>query len=171
MAEVSPGSILSCDFVTPELFRVTGPLLSLVFQVLCDLGLSRLPPRTHAAPAHPARRNGPNTHAHPARRNGPNTHVPVSTLCTLYPVGPRKQAFLHMAAVRARLWQQDLCQCTWHGIGRLSRRRHGDRMSGRGSPCGALFFVLSHFGADPLDFVTVSVCLCVFITAGPITKL
>jgi hypothetical protein len=112
-----------------------------------------LPPRIHAAPAHPA------------RMSGPNTHVPART------ARPLKQASLHPAAARARRWQQDHGQCTWHGIGRLSRRRHGDRMSGRGSPCGALFFVLSHFGADPLDFVTVSVCLCVFITAGPITKL
>jgi len=32
-------------------------------------------------------------------------------------------------------------------IRRLSRRHHGDRMSGCGAPCGALFFVLSHFTA------------------------
>jgi len=53
----------------------------------------------------------------------------------MHTLSPRKQAFLHVSAVRARLWQQDRGQCTWHGIWRLSRRRHGDRMSGCGSPC------------------------------------
>jgi hypothetical protein len=48
--------------------------------------LSRLPSHTHAAPANPAHKNGPNTPA-------PHMH----------PVGPRKQGFLHMAG--AQLWQ------------------------------------------------------------------
>ena len=90
------------------------------------------PPRTHAAPQVPA--------AHPRRTRAPRTHErPEHTRPFIHPLSPRKQAFLHVSAVRARLWQKDRGQCTWYGIGRLSRRRHGDRMSGRGTPCGALF--------------------------------
>ena len=96
------------------------------------------PPRTHAVPQAPVE--------NPCRTRAPRTQErPEHTRPGMHPLSPRKQAFLHVAAVRARLWQQDRGQCTWHGIGRLSRRRHGDRMSGRGAPCGALFFVLSHF--------------------------
>jgi len=50
--------------------------------------LPRFPWRTHAAPAHPARRNGPNA---PAPR--------------MHPEGPRKQGFPHMAGGCAGLWQ------------------------------------------------------------------
>ena len=97
-------------------------------------------PRTHAALQAPA--------AHPRRTRAPRTQERSEhTRPGVHALSPRKQleAFLHTAAARARLRQQDRGQCTWHGIGRLSRRRHGDRMSGRGAPCGALFFVLSHF--------------------------
>ena len=94
-------------------------------------------PRTHADAQAPA--------AHPRRTRAPRTQERSEhTRPCMHAVGPRKPAFLHMAAVRARLWQQDRGQCTWHGVGSLIRRRHGDRMSGRGAPCGALFFVLSH---------------------------
>ncbi len=79
--------------------------------------LPRLPLLTHAARAHPAGRHGLGTHA-PGCTQG----------------RPRKQGFLHMAAARAGLRQQERGQCTWHWIGRLSSRRHGDRMSGRGAP-------------------------------------
>ena len=95
-------------------------------------------PRTHAALQAPA--------AHPRRTRAPRTQERSEhTRPGVHALSSRKQAFLHTAAARARLRQQDRGQCTWHGIGRLSRRRHGDRMSGRGAPCGALFFVLSHF--------------------------
>ena len=50
--------------------------------------LPRFPWRTHAAPAHPARRSGPNV---PAPR--------------MHPEGPRKQGFPHMAGGCAGLWQ------------------------------------------------------------------
>jgi len=96
------------------------------------------PPRTHAGAHDPA--------AHPRRTRAPRTHErPEHARPGTYPARPRKQTSLHTAAARARRWQQDHGQCTWHGIGRLIRRRHGDRMSGRGAPCGALFFVLGHF--------------------------
>ena len=97
------------------------------------------PPRTHAGAQAPA--------THPRRTRAPSTQErPEYTRPGMHPVCPRKQAFLYMAAVRAQHWQQDCGQCTWHGIGRLIHRLHGDRMSGRGSPCGSLFLVLSHLG-------------------------
>jgi len=96
------------------------------------------PPRTHASAQAPT--------AHPRSTRTPRTQErPEHTRPGMHAVGPRKQSCLHMSAVRVRLWQQDYGQCTWHGIGRLSCRRHGDWMSGRGSTCGSLFFVLSHF--------------------------
>ena len=96
------------------------------------------PHRTHAGAQAPA--------AHPRRTRAPRTQErPEHTCPGTHPARPRKQASLHTAAVRARRLQQDRGQCTWHGIWRLSRRRHGDRMSLRGPSCGALFFVLSHF--------------------------
>ena len=96
------------------------------------------PPRTHAGAIHAAP-------VHSARRNGPNTHVPA---CTQHAPG-NKPLCIHQP--RARRLQQDRCQCTWHGIWSLSRRRHGDRISGCGSPCGSLFFVLTHFVMELVD--------------------
>ena len=85
--------------------------------------LPSAPPRTHVVAQTPT--------VHPHRTCAPRMHERLEhTRPRMYPVGPLKQAFFHMAAVRARLWQQDRGQCTWYGIGRL-RRRHGDRMSGR----------------------------------------
>ena len=90
--------------------------------------LPKLPPRTHDAPAHPARRNGPNASA-------PRMH----------PVGPRKQGFLHMVGVRARDSGNKIAASA-HGmgsgglavdsmaIGCLGVERRVER-----------FFILSHF--------------------------
>ncbi len=90
------------------------------------------PPRTHAGAQAPA--------AHPRRTRAPRTQERPEHICPgTHPAHPRKQASLHTAAACAGRRQQDRCQCIWHGIGRLSRRRHGDRMTGRGAPCGALF--------------------------------
>jgi hypothetical protein len=95
-------------------------------------------PLTHAGVQAPA--------AHPRRTSALRTHERPEHACLgTHPVRLRKQASLHSAAERVRRRQQDRGQCTWHGIGRLSRRRHGDRTPRRGPPCGALFLVLSHF--------------------------
>ena len=71
------------------------------------------PPRTHAGAHAPA--------AHPRRTRAPRTYErPEHARPGTYPARPRKQTSLHPAAARARHWQQDHGQCTWHGIGRLS---------------------------------------------------
>jgi len=71
------------------------------------------PPRTHAAAQTPA--------VHPRRTRAPRTQKqPEHTRPPMHPAGPREQGFLHMAAVRVRLWQQDRGQCTWNWIGRFS---------------------------------------------------
>ena len=94
-------------------------------------------PRTHAGAQAPA--------AHPRRTCALCTQKRPEHMSRHAPSTPPETSLFVSAAARARRWQQDRGQCTWHGIGRLSRRRHGDRMSGCGAPCGALFFVLSHF--------------------------
>ena len=102
----------------------------------------RLPPTApYTASTHPCRCPG-SCRAPTQHPRTPHAGTTEHTRPCMHPLSPRKQAFLHMAAVRSRLWQQDCRQCTWHGIGRLSSRRHGDRMSGSGSPCGAIFLVL-----------------------------
>ena len=107
------------------------------------------PPRTHAGVQAPA--------AHPRRTSAPRTHERPEHACLgTHPARLRKQASLHSAAERVRRRQQDRGQCTWHGIGRLSRRRHGDRTPRRGAPCGAVFFIpwLSQFGNGTMNFFT-----------------
>jgi hypothetical protein len=112
----------------------------------------KLGPRVDLRPAARPRRQAPTprTHdgtqapaAHPRRTCALCTQKRPEHMSRHAPSTPPETSLFVSAAARARRWQQDRGQCTWHGIGRLSRRRHGDRMSGCGAPCGALFLVLS----------------------------
>ena len=65
----------------------TPPIRGARHRLPARMSLPRFPWRTHVAPAHPARRNGPNA---PAPR--------------MHPEGPRKQGFPHMAGRAVQLW-------------------------------------------------------------------